>query len=92
MRQVQRQTSCGRVVSYLAAGTCWLNLITLCYFFLPSALLVAARMHDFRRTIKEIVSVVKVCESTLRKRWVEQVFDIFDLDISYLKADSLDNR
>ncbi|KAE8289441.1 Transcription factor IIIB 90 kDa subunit [Larimichthys crocea] len=36
-----------------------------------AALLVAARMHDFRRTIKEIVSVVKVCESTLRKRLVE---------------------
>ncbi|XP_029316218.1 BRF1 general transcription factor IIIB subunit a, partial [Cottoperca gobio] len=36
-----------------------------------AALLVAARMHDFRRTIKEIVSVVKVCETTLRKRLVE---------------------
>lgn len=34
------------------------------------ALLVAARMHDFRRTVKEVISVVKVCESTLRKRWV----------------------
>lgn len=34
------------------------------------ALLVAARMHDFCRTTKEIVSVVKVCESTLRKRSV----------------------
>uniref|UniRef100_A0A3P8W7K0 Transcription factor IIIB 90 kDa subunit n=1 Tax=Cynoglossus semilaevis TaxID=244447 RepID=A0A3P8W7K0_CYNSE len=33
-----------------------------------AALLVAARMHDFCRTTKEIVSVVKVCESTLRKR------------------------
>uniref|UniRef100_A0A8C6SHJ3 Transcription factor IIIB 90 kDa subunit n=1 Tax=Neogobius melanostomus TaxID=47308 RepID=A0A8C6SHJ3_9GOBI len=33
-----------------------------------AALLVAARMHDFRRTIKEIVDVVKVCETTLRKR------------------------
>ncbi|XP_034433351.1 BRF1 RNA polymerase III transcription initiation factor subunit a isoform X2 [Hippoglossus hippoglossus] len=33
-----------------------------------AALLVAARMHDFCRTVKEIVSVVKVCESTLRKR------------------------
>lgn len=32
------------------------------------ALLVAARMHDFRRTVKEVISVVKVCESTLRKR------------------------
>ncbi|CAK6975447.1 transcription factor IIIB 90 kDa subunit-like [Scomber scombrus] len=36
-----------------------------------AALLVAARMHDFRRTIKEIVGVVKVCESTLRKRLTE---------------------
>ncbi|KAM4625342.1 BRF1 general transcription factor IIIB subunit a [Polymixia lowei] len=36
-----------------------------------AALLVAARMHDFRRTIKEIVAVVKVCESTLRKRLTE---------------------
>ncbi|XP_070776518.1 transcription factor IIIB 90 kDa subunit-like [Enoplosus armatus] len=36
-----------------------------------AALLVAARMHDFRRTIKEVVSVVKVCESTVRKRLIE---------------------
>uniref|UniRef100_A0A3Q4BIC8 B-related factor 1 n=1 Tax=Mola mola TaxID=94237 RepID=A0A3Q4BIC8_MOLML len=36
-----------------------------------AALLVAARMHDFCRTTKEIVSVVKVCESTLRKRLEE---------------------
>lgn len=33
-----------------------------------AALLVAARMHEFRRTIKEVISVVKVCEATLRKR------------------------
>ncbi|XP_047467706.1 transcription factor IIIB 90 kDa subunit-like [Mugil cephalus] len=36
-----------------------------------AALLVAARFHDFRRTVKEIVSVVKVCETTLRKRLTE---------------------
>ncbi|XP_051813798.1 BRF1 RNA polymerase III transcription initiation factor subunit a isoform X2 [Acanthochromis polyacanthus] len=36
-----------------------------------AALLVAARLHDFRRTIKEIISIVKVCEATLRKRLVE---------------------
>ncbi|KAH0514075.1 Transcription factor IIIB 90 kDa subunit [Microtus ochrogaster] len=36
-----------------------------------TALLVAARMHDFRRTVKEVISVVKVCESTLRKRLTE---------------------
>lgn len=38
--------------------------------FLPlsSALLVAARMHKFRRTVKDVISVVKVCQTTLRKR------------------------
>ncbi|KAG7510484.1 transcription factor IIIB 90 kDa subunit-like [Solea senegalensis] len=36
-----------------------------------AALLVAARMYDFCRTTKEIVKVVKVCESTLRKRLTE---------------------
>lgn len=48
---------------------CWIIpfLNSLCVF---PALLVAARMHDFRRTVKEVISVVKVCESTLRKRWV----------------------
>lgn len=33
-----------------------------------SALLVAARMHKFRRTVKDVISVVKVCQTTLRKR------------------------
>ncbi|XP_037551026.1 BRF1 RNA polymerase III transcription initiation factor subunit a [Nematolebias whitei] len=33
-----------------------------------AALLVAARFHDFCRTMKEIINVVKVCEGTLRKR------------------------
>ncbi|XP_075699912.1 transcription factor IIIB 90 kDa subunit isoform X2 [Rhinoderma darwinii] len=36
-----------------------------------AALLVASRMHDFRRTIKEVIRVVKVCETTLRKRLTE---------------------
>nr|XP_057946451.1 BRF1 RNA polymerase III transcription initiation factor subunit a [Doryrhamphus excisus]XP_057946452.1 BRF1 RNA polymerase III transcription initiation factor subunit a [Doryrhamphus excisus] len=36
-----------------------------------AALLVAARMHEFRRTTKEIVEVVKVCENTLKKRLAE---------------------
>ncbi|KAM4665677.1 transcription factor IIIB 90 kDa subunit isoform 1-T1 [Amazona ochrocephala] len=36
-----------------------------------AALLVAARMHDFRRTVKEVIRVVKVCESTIRKRLTE---------------------
>uniref|UniRef100_A0A8C2Y3T1 Brf1 TBP-binding domain-containing protein n=1 Tax=Capra hircus TaxID=9925 RepID=A0A8C2Y3T1_CAPHI len=49
---------------------CWVVpfLNSLCFF---PALLVAARMHDFRRTVKEVISVVKVCESTLRKRLTE---------------------
>lgn len=33
------------------------------------ALLVAARMHEFRRTVKDVIGVVKVCEATLRKRY-----------------------
>ncbi|XP_069063436.1 transcription factor IIIB 90 kDa subunit isoform X2 [Pleurodeles waltl] len=36
-----------------------------------AALLVASRMHEFRRTTKEVIRVVKVCESTLRKRLTE---------------------
>uniref|UniRef100_A0A8C6M2H7 B-related factor 1 n=1 Tax=Nothobranchius furzeri TaxID=105023 RepID=A0A8C6M2H7_NOTFU len=36
-----------------------------------AALLVAARLHDFCRTVKEIINVVKVCETTLRKRLIE---------------------
>ncbi|KAK5614923.1 hypothetical protein CRENBAI_009455 [Crenichthys baileyi] len=36
-----------------------------------AALLVAARLHDFCRTIKEVVNVVKVCETTLKKRLTE---------------------
>lgn len=52
-----------RFVSVMEYFTC----VFVCVF-LFSALLVAARMHEFRRTIKEIISVVKVCEATLRKR------------------------
>uniref|UniRef100_A0A672YCA9 Transcription factor TFIIB cyclin-like domain-containing protein n=1 Tax=Sphaeramia orbicularis TaxID=375764 RepID=A0A672YCA9_9TELE len=36
-----------------------------------AALLVAARMYDFNRTLKDIVDIVKVCETTLRKRLTE---------------------
>ncbi|KAL4238742.1 transcription factor TFIIIB subunit brf1 [Mactra antiquata] len=36
-----------------------------------AALLVAARIHDFSRNIKQIIKVVKVCQSTLRKRLIE---------------------
>uniref|UniRef100_A0A3Q1GAN5 B-related factor 1 n=1 Tax=Acanthochromis polyacanthus TaxID=80966 RepID=A0A3Q1GAN5_9TELE len=36
-----------------------------------AALLVAARMHKFRRSVKDVISVVKVCQTTLRKRLTE---------------------
>ncbi|XP_026164116.1 transcription factor IIIB 90 kDa subunit [Mastacembelus armatus] len=36
-----------------------------------AALLVAARMHKFRRTVNDVISVVKVCQNTLRKRLTE---------------------
>ncbi|XP_006820568.1 transcription factor IIIB 90 kDa subunit-like [Saccoglossus kowalevskii] len=36
-----------------------------------AALLVSARLHDFNRTQKEIIRVVKVCDATLRKRLTE---------------------
>ncbi|KAM7288517.1 transcription factor IIIB 90 kDa subunit isoform X1 [Ixodes scapularis] len=36
-----------------------------------AALLVASRLHDFSRTIKDLVRVVKVCETTIRKRLTE---------------------
>eukprot|EP01117_Protostelium_nocturnum_P011508 TRINITY_DN4173_c0_g1_i2.p1 TRINITY_DN4173_c0_g1~~TRINITY_DN4173_c0_g1_i2.p1 ORF type:complete len:529 (-),score=224.06 TRINITY_DN4173_c0_g1_i2:191-1777(-) len=36
-----------------------------------AALLIASRLHGFRRTQKEIISVVHVCDVTLRKRLVE---------------------
>ncbi|ESO86870.1 hypothetical protein LOTGIDRAFT_166871, partial [Lottia gigantea] len=36
-----------------------------------AALLVAARIHDFCRTVKDIIKVVKVCEATIRKRLTE---------------------
>lgn len=36
-----------------------------------AALLVAARMHKFHRTVKDVISVVKVCQATLRKRLTE---------------------
>ena len=35
-----------------------------------AGLLIAARLHGFRRTQKEIVQVVKICDVTLRKRCV----------------------
>nr|KAG5700900.1 hypothetical protein BaRGS_012307 [Batillaria attramentaria] len=36
-----------------------------------AALLVAARMHDFSRSVKNVIKVVKVCEATVRKRLME---------------------
>ncbi|XP_064621362.1 transcription factor IIIB 90 kDa subunit-like isoform X2 [Lineus longissimus] len=36
-----------------------------------AALLVAARWHDFNRTLRDIIKVAKVCESTIRKRLTE---------------------
>lgn len=36
-----------------------------------AALLVAARIHNFNRTIKEIIKVVKIGEGTIRKRLAE---------------------
>ena len=36
-----------------------------------ASLFIAARMHGFQRTFKEIILVVKICENTLRKRLVE---------------------
>lgn len=48
------------------------------------ALLVAERMHDFRRTVKEVIRVVKVCESTLRKRSVP--FYYFYLSVTELRS------
>mmetsp|Transcript_29776 Transcript_29776/g.74887 ORF Transcript_29776/g.74887 Transcript_29776/m.74887 type:complete len:603 (-) Transcript_29776:65-1873(-) len=36
-----------------------------------AALLIAARLHGFRRSHKEVVHIVRVCEVTLRKRLLE---------------------
>uniref|UniRef100_A0A0B6ZNB7 B-related factor 1 n=1 Tax=Arion vulgaris TaxID=1028688 RepID=A0A0B6ZNB7_9EUPU len=36
-----------------------------------AALLISSRMHNFNRTIDQIIKVVKVCESTVRKRLLE---------------------
>lgn len=45
--------------------------IGLIYLFLISALLIAARLHSFSRTPADVVRIVKVHESTLRKRLLE---------------------
>lgn len=61
----------------------YLHIFDIAFPFCPLALLVAARMHDFRRTVKEVIRVVKVCESTLRKRSVEYYW--FDLSLKVLE-------
>lgn len=37
-----------------------------------ACLLIAARMHNFKRTIKEVIHVVKMAEITIRKRYVHE--------------------
>ena len=37
-------------------------------FILFVALLVAARMHEFSRSVNQIIKVAKVCDTTIRKR------------------------
>lgn len=39
----------------------------LCYI---SALLVASRMHEFSRSVRQIIKVAKVCDTTIRKRYI----------------------
>ncbi|XP_054716876.1 transcription factor IIIB 90 kDa subunit-like [Uloborus diversus] len=36
-----------------------------------AALLVAARLHNFNRTVEDVIKVVKVCQATVRKRLTE---------------------
>ena len=38
------------------------------YNIQPTALLIAARVHGFQRSVSEVVSIVKICEVTIRKR------------------------
>lgn len=36
-----------------------------------SGLLIAARLHGFNRTQRDVIQVVRVCDATLRKRYFE---------------------
>jgi transcription factor IIIB subunit 2 len=36
-----------------------------------AALLIAARMHGFHRTQREVITLLKLCENTLRQRMEE---------------------
>ncbi|XP_041827582.1 BRF1 RNA polymerase III transcription initiation factor subunit a isoform X2 [Melanotaenia boesemani] len=56
---------------YVLGKTFLLLARELCINAPAIALLVAARLHDFRRTVKEVISVVKVCENTLKRRLSE---------------------
>uniref|UniRef100_A0A8C7D674 B-related factor 1 n=1 Tax=Oncorhynchus kisutch TaxID=8019 RepID=A0A8C7D674_ONCKI len=56
---------------YILGKTFLLLARELCINSPAIALLVAARMHEFRRTVKDVIGVVKVCEATLRKRLTE---------------------
>ena len=38
------------------------------WYFDFAALIVAARMHEFSRSVQDLVHIVKVCDSTIRKR------------------------
>ncbi|XP_061609434.1 BRF1 RNA polymerase III transcription initiation factor subunit b isoform X3 [Phyllopteryx taeniolatus] len=56
---------------YILGKTFLLLARELCINAPAIALLVAARMHMFRRTVKDVIGVVKVCQATLRKRLTE---------------------
>lgn len=42
--------------------------LRICYFFFLSGILIASRLHGFQRTQKEIINIVKISDSTLRRR------------------------
>lgn len=49
---------------------CFSHYSTYCCPSSISALLIASRLHEFNRTIGDVLKVVKVHESTMRKRYV----------------------
>lgn len=49
---------------WMYIGWCFLG-------FCGVVFLVVVRMYDFRRIVKEVISVVKVCEFMLWKRFME---------------------
>lgn len=57
-----------------------------------AALLIAARVHGFRRTQKEVVRVVRICDVTLRKRLTEFASTpLGNLTAQQLETADLDN-